>query len=502
MVQDRFRRRHLIFWRVSAALVIVQLATGLLAIGLSAYLASDRSADLAENSLRVRIDALAEEIERAGAFSSEGLKDLAPTLLSNLSLRFPDPIIVADTSGVVLHTIYPISEAFSGDVADSSMVPVLPPTYARSIGSGEISIDRKSELVKGGFAVSPLYDASGLLIGGYIIQPIERSISRELAPTREAFQTALFTVILVSILLAVALAAVFSWWMVRPLKRMTARVFEIGSGNYEARVQIKGSDEIAQLGATINQMAAQVAESVEALQTTDRMRRELVANVGHDLRTPLAALRGHIEEALRFHGENRTDESQNALNAAQRQAAYLNKMVDDLFELSQLENPSPQLRSEPVLIAELLHEVARSHVGQLSNKAIVLVTDIPSTLPVVQADGVRLKRLLDNLLSNAKRHTDAGGRISLLARYEDNQLIIEVSDSGEGMDAESLSYIFDRYYRGEASRTRDEHGTGLGLAISRAIAELHGGSLEAESTPGVGTSMRLTLPVVDPDALT
>ena len=191
MVQDRIHRRHLVFWRVSAALVMAQLATGLLAIGLSAYLASDRSADLAENSLRVRIDALAEEIERAGVFFGEGLVDLTPTLLSNLSLRFPDPIIVADTSGVVLLTIYPVSEAFSGEVADSSILPVLPTSYARSIGSGNITIDRSSDLVSGGSAVSPLYDASGLLIGGYVIQPIERTLSRELAPTREAFQTAM-----------------------------------------------------------------------------------------------------------------------------------------------------------------------------------------------------------------------------------------------------------------------------------------------------------------------
>lgn len=497
MVKDRFGLRHKVFWRVSAALVIAQLATGLLAIGLSAYLASDRSSDLAENSLRVRIDALAEEIERASVFSDEELIRLPSTLLSNLSLRFPDPIIVADTSGVVLHTIYPLSEAFNDDVADSTILPVIPSSYGVSIRTGRITIDRSSDIARGGSAVSPLYDASGLLVGGYVIQPIERSLARELAPTRQAFQTAMFTVILVSVLLAVLLAAAFSWWMVRPLRKMTARVFEIGAGNYEARIEIKGSDEIAQLGETINQMAARVAESVDALKTTDRMRRELIANVGHDLRTPLAALRGHIEEANRFHDENRTAEFRSALDSAQNQAAYLNKMVDDLFELSQLENPSPQLRREPVPIAELLNDVARSHVGQLRDEAIDFVTDIPSTLPVIEADGVRLKRLLDNLLSNAKRHTDGGGTITLDARREDDLLIIEVSDSGEGMDAESLSHVFDRYYRGEASRTRDEHGTGLGLAISRAVAELHGGSLVASSTPGVGTCMKLSLPILD-----
>ncbi len=494
MARERFRGRHSVFWRVAAVLVTVQLATGMLAIGFSAYLASDRSADLAENSLRVRMDALAEEIERSGTPLLTGLENLPDPLLSNLSYRFPDPLVLADTTGRIVHMLYPVADAFSMTVADSATIPVIPPTFRGAIDSGEIVIDRSSELLAGGWAAAPLYDATGILLGGYVIQPLERTIARELAPTRDAFRTALLSVVLVSVLIAVMLAGVFTWWLVKPLRRIAARVIEIGAGEYDVRVEVRGTDEIARLGETVNRMACQVSESIEALKTTDRMRRELVANVGHDLRTPLAALRGYIEEGLRFHEEGRTDAARGAIGSASRQADYLHHLVDDLFELSLLENPSPQLRSEPVPISELLNEAARSHAGRMAAGGIEFLVDIPASLPIIQADGVRLMRLFDNLLSNALRHTPEGGRILLTASVEKPLVQIEVEDSGEGMDSASLSRIFDRYYRGEASRTRDEHGTGLGLAISRAVAELHGGTLEVTSELGRGTTMTLRLP--------
>jgi len=494
MARERFRGRHSVFWRVAAVLVTVQLATGWLAIGFSAYLASDRSADLAENSLRVRMDGLAEEIERSGAPLLGGLEELPDLLLSNLSYRFPDPLILADTTGRIVHMLYPVADAFSSIVADSATIPVISPSFRRAIQSGDIVIDRSSELLAGGWAAAPLYDAAGILLGGYVIQPIERTIARELAPNKDAYRTALWSVVLISILIAVILSGVFTWWLVKPLRRIAAKVVEIGAGEYDARVEVRGTDEIARLGETVKRTAYEVSESIEALKTTDLMRRELVANVGHDLRTPLAALRAYIEEGLRFHEEGRTDAALEAIGSASRQADYLHHLVDDLFELSLLENPSPQLRSEPVPISELMNEAARSHMGRMQTGGIEFLVDIHASLPIIQADGVRLMRLFDNLLANALRHTPEGGRILLTARAEKPFVQVEVEDSGEGMDSESLSRIFDRYYRGDASRTRDEHGTGLGLAISRAVAELHGGTLEAASELGRGTTMTLRLP--------
>lgn len=495
MGRSVFGGKHSVFWRVAGALIAVQLATGMLAIGLSAYLASDRSADLAENGLRVRLDALAEEIERATIFDTGDELSLSPVLEANLAFRFPDPIVIVNQIGEPVEIIFPDPDVFSGPVADSLSEPEIPARVSAQLEAGDIIVDRASDDVEGGIAIVPLFAPSGLVGGGFVIQPIERTMLRELAPTRAAFQTALISVLIVSIVIAIILATIFTWWLVRPLKRITSRVVEIGAGNYAARMEVSGADEIAQLGKTINEMAEHVEASVEALQTTDRMRRELVANVGHDLRTPLAAIKGHIEEAIRFEEENRPEDAVGAIRSASNQIEYLQNLVDDLFELSQLENPSPSLRSEPVPIAELISDVTRGHVHQATAEQISISIQVESELPIIEADGVRLKRLLDNLISNARRHTPAGGTIAIEARRDGTDLEILVRDSGEGMNESSIGQIFDRYYRGDSSRTRDKHGTGLGLAISKAVAELHGGSLTADSSLGKGTTMSVRLPI-------
>ena len=242
-------------------------------------------------------------------------------------------------------------------------------------------------------------------------------------------------------------------------------------------------------------MASQVAKSVETLQKSDQLRRELVANVGHDLRTPLAALKAHLEEGGRFHKSGRLDEAFESLNSARRQADYLQRLVDDLFELSQLENPAPLLRLEPVLTAELLSDASRRHRPSIEAAGIRFKTQIPDKLPTIQADGIRLLRLLDNLLTNARDFTDSGGTIELVAEVSKSDLIIRVIDTGQGMKEAELTLIFDRYYRGESSRTRSTDGTGLGLAISRAVAQSHGGELKVESTVGRGTTFSLFLPL-------
>jgi signal transduction histidine kinase len=472
----------------------------MLSIALSAYLASDRSADLAANSLRVRMDALAEEIERSAAPMTGGLTSLSEPILENLTLRFPDPLVLVDTTGSAIRTLYPDPQAFLGPVSDSTVTPEIPDAVVSVLEAGDVRIERGSDDVEGGWAAVPLYDATGFLVGGFVIQPITRTMYRELEPTRRAFRTATWTVGVVSILVALVLATAFTWWLIRPLRRITDRVLEIGAGNYDTRIQVRGSDEIARLGRTVNRMADQVAASLDALRATDRMRRDLIANVGHDLRTPLAALKGHLEEGLRFFREERENDALRALASAGSQAEYLQRLVDDLFELSQLDSPSPRLRLEPVPVAELLSEAGRNHAGPMQARSIAFYVELPESLPVIEADGTRIMRILDNLLSNARRHANAGDTVRLSAEVAGEEVQILVSDTGEGMDEVSLERIFDRYYRGEASRTRDPHGTGLGLAIARAVAELHGGRLTADSAPGAGTRMRLVLPLGGPRA--
>jgi signal transduction histidine kinase len=282
--------------------------------------------------------------------------------------------------------------------------------------------------------------------------------------------------------------------MVRPLRRITAQVERIGAGDYAATLPEGRRDEFGRLAGTINQMAHEISASVESLQSADRMRRELVANVGHDLRTPLAALRGYVEEALRYMSEGDADRARNCLHTVESQANYLATLVADLFELSILDSAEPRLRVEPVPLSELLTEAARSHEAEFKRRGITLERDFPGTLPTITGDGVRLLRLLDNLLANARNHTPQGGRVSLAARRDGHYAEISVTDSGSGLSEADAQFVFDRYYRGDDARTRGRKGTGLGLAIARAIAVAHDGRLEARSDPGGGACFVLRLP--------
>ncbi len=494
----RFGWRRSVFWKVAGILVGVQVATGLMAVALSAYFAYDRSLDLAEKSLRLRLDALAEEVERRGFPLDEGVATLPLTLRQDLHYRFPDPIYLLDAVGAPVLAFYPGSDTLArpgGTPLDTLAFPI---EAGAELRRGEVIVQLDADAPGGTWALTPVYDADGFLAGGLLVYPLTRSIDRELSETRAAFVRALWVVSAGSVLIALMMGAFFTWRLVRPLRRITRRVESIGAGDYSVRIDVESDDEFGRLAASINRMAAEVQASIEALRATDRLRRELVANIGHDLRTPLAAMMGYVEEAERHMDAGRRAEAHAALETAVRQGRYLSRLVADLFELSLLDSAVPPLRREPIPLGELLRDAAGGHRAAFAAADIDFRVSLPEALPIIEGDGVRLFRVMDNLLSNARRHTPAGGAVTLSAAVEADRICIEVADTGDGMPPEVLANIFERYYRGTDARTRGTRGTGLGLPISRAIARAHGGDLFAESTPGRGSTFRLCLPLSAP----
>jgi signal transduction histidine kinase len=491
----RFTLQRSVFPRVAGVLVGVQVTTGLLAVALSAWMAYDRSLTLAANSLRLRLDGVAEEVEQRATFAGTPLSDLPVLLRSDLATRFPDPIRLLDAQGQVLRTLYPDATVF-GPYTPAGDSLTLPDDVAVLLDSGQIVLQIDSERRTGSWGLAPVYDVDGLLAGGLLVHPLERSLNRELAGTQEAFRRAFVLVAAIAILTALLLGALVTDRMVRPLRRMTRRVERIGAGEYSARLPEGRDDEFGRLSAAINQMAAEVEHSIESLKATDRLRRELIANVGHDLRTPIAALQGYLEETGRFIATGAESRATEALQTAARQGQYLKRLVEDLFELSVLDSPHPPLRREPIPLAELLTDAASGHRTAFQKAGITFSLHLDAHLPVFEGDGVRLLRVLDNLLGNARNYTPEGHTVQLSATVEASRIVVRVQDSGIGMAPDVLENIFERYYRGTDARTRTK-GTGLGLPISRAIARAHGGDLTAESTPGQGSTFTLWLPVAE-----
>ena len=233
---------------------------------------------------------------------------------------------------------------------------------------------------------------------------------------------------------------------------------------------------------------------ITELKKLDQIRREFVANVSHELRTPLSILRGYIEVLL-DEPETPSEELARILSIMERHSKRLQRLVDDLLSLAQLESSQATLELSDVRVDELFNNLIRDWKEKLAAKNLKVIVDLTPKAFTLHADGTRLEEVLYNLLDNAVKFSRENGQIHLRATFRGSDIVLSVADSGLGIGKEHLPRIFERFYRADKGRSRELGGTGLGLAIVKHIAQLHGGRVEAESEPGHGTTIRVVLPV-------
>jgi len=267
----------------------------------------------------------------------------------------------------------------------------------------------------------------------------------------------------------------------------------IAAGELSTRVSVEGRDELAQLTRSFNAMAAQLQQAQAKQQELDVLRRELVAWVSHDLRTPLTSIRAMLE-ALADGVVDDPETVQRYYRVAQQDIRSLSHLIDDLFEVSQLDAGGLQLDLSPNSIGDLISDTIESFAETARQQGVQLSGDVPPDVDPVRMDARRIGRVLTNLTANALRHTPTGGHIHVSARRTIDGVEVNVVDDGEGVRPEDLPHVFERFYRGEKSRSRATGGSGLGLAIARGMVEAHGGSIRAESTVGQGAKFTLVLP--------
>jgi signal transduction histidine kinase len=278
----------------------------------------------------------------------------------------------------------------------------------------------------------------------------------------------------------------------RQLRAVHAGALELGAGNFDARVEVFGSDEAADVARAFNRMSAELGQSFERQRRLEHERRDLIAAVSHDLRTPLASIRA-MAEAINDGVVDRPDAVRRYTNLIQQESVHLGQLIEDLFELSRIESGNLELRLTSVPIPELVLETVDGLHIQAKEKGVGLEALCAEDLPPLTLDGPRIQRVLVNLIQNAVRHTPSGGRVQVEVTKLNGHVQLAVMDSGEGIALEDQPFIFDQFYRGEKSRSRGSGGAGLGLAISRAIVEAHRGSIQVESRPGKGARFVVTL---------
>jgi signal transduction histidine kinase len=242
-------------------------------------------------------------------------------------------------------------------------------------------------------------------------------------------------------------------------------------------------------------MAQRMVDQLRDLRHNDVLRRELVANVSHDLKTPLASLQGYVDTLLLKDASLSAAERRHYLVIASRSGERLAKLIGDLIELAKLDAREVKLAREAFPVAELMQDVAQKFQLKAEQKQLRLEVELPPGPPHVCADIALIERVLENLLGNAITHTGAGGSVTLKLHAGTQQALIEVIDTGCGIPEEEIPRIFDRFYRvNDDQRVRGEHA-GLGLAITRGILDLHDTRIDVASEPGVGTSFRFGLPI-------
>ena len=270
---------------------------------------------------------------------------------------------------------------------------------------------------------------------------------------------------------------------------------KLARGDLQTRVPVNGRDEVAALSITFNQMAEQLQLADQKQRELESLRRDLIAWVGHDLQTPLASMRA-ILEALSDGVVDEPDMVKRYLLTAQRDVMSLSALIDDLSQMSQLDTGGFPLQSAPASLSDLVSDTLESFSELAKQQEITLEGQVESDVDPVLMDTQAIGRVFNNLISNALRHTPANGRVSVWVRRAGAGVDVTVSDTGEGIRLTDIPHIFERFYRGDASRTRSRgmSGAGLGLAIARGIVQAHGGDIQVQSEPGKGTHFTFHLP--------
>jgi signal transduction histidine kinase len=338
-----------------------------------------------------------------------------------------------------------------------------------------------------GLAAPRFFDLQmGGMMGGPSGGMMSAAMNEALAVAfRDALTEALLVGTAAAVVAAIAASIFVTGRIVGPLRHLAAASRRIADGHYAERVHVTSGDELGELAQTFNTMAG-------ALEDTERRRRQLIGDVAHELRTPIATLEGYLEGLL----DGVVEPSPSTWARMHDDAGRLRRLVDDLQELSRAEARQIPLAIRPIDPAQIATTAIERFSGSFEDKGLEFRSEVSSPLPRVNADLDRAVQVLGNLLSNALRYTPAPGCVELQVGASDGIVEFRVRDSGIGISAENLSHVFERFYRVDRSRSRALGGSGIGLTIAKALVEGMGGQIRAESAgAGQGSTFAFSLPM-------
>jgi signal transduction histidine kinase len=439
-------------------------------VGLTAYLTHHRTTREFSDFISESRASYLERTEQTlkDFYAENGSWSGVQSLLQSLPLFVNDRFILADSSGTII-----------GD------------TNAEWLGEtcGSVGLSKPTSIVVSGQEVGKLYLlSSGMVIVQFI--PPGGALSGQPPPSspEQRYLSHVNTSLIIAGVVGAAVAILLGLFLTRqftkPIRALKKGAARIASGDLAYRAEVKSRDEFGDLAKSFNSMAA-------SLDSSEQSRRRLFADIAHELRTPLSVIGGTVDAMLDGVYEPNSDN----LTSIKEETEVLTRLVAELRDLTLAESGHLKLEVEPTNLAELVQRRVSQAEVIARGKNISLRTDITEGLPEIEADGRRIEQVVANLLDNALNHTASGGTVTVVVSPDKDDVLVSVADRGEGIPAENLPYIFERFYRVDDARSRKTGGAGLGLAIAKQMVELHGGRIWVESEAGKGSKFSFTLPV-------
>ncbi len=345
----------------------------------------------------------------------------------------------------------------------------------------------------------PLPSTSGVARTGYLYVVLHgKGYASAAAMVRDNYivSGALDNIVLLFAFTALAGLLLFAL-LTRRFRDLTRTVTAFAGGELDQRVEIRSGDEIGRLGTAFNEMADRLQQNLEDLRQRDDLRREFVANITHDLRSPLTSMRGYVETAMMKNETLTPQERMEYLQIILEDTTLLDALVRQLLELAELEAPEIRVAREPFPPCELVQDVVMKFRPKAEELGVALRSTLANDLPSVSADIGMIERVISNLIDNALRYTPRGGSVEVDGARVDGHVQLRVHDTGYGIAADDLPHITERFYKVRGRKARTSGGTGLGLAIVKRVLELHDSALEVQSAEGAGTTMEFSLPTSD-----
>jgi len=481
-----------LYWKIAAVFLFALIIISLVYLYIATFTAEMY---FQEASQRLN-EEVAKHIAEENQFFVNGQanEDALKKIFHDIMIINPSiEVYLLNTDGKILSYFAPNKEV------KLEYVPLAPIKEFLESGASSfvMGADPKKEDVEKTFSAARVYEGSELR--GYIYVILEGEEFENAASFVVGSYILRLGVRSMSItLIAAALFSLFALGLItKNLRRIITVIRKFKEGDLSARIKLKSKGELREFADSFNEMADTIVENIDEIKTMDNLRRELVANVSHDLRTPLATIQGYLETILIKMDSLSDDEKKKYLHTILNSTERLKTLVSELFELSKLEARETKPKLEPFSIGEIVQDIQQKNKVIAEKKNINLSIDFPYNLPLVYADIGMMEKVIQNLLENAIKFTSENGKVTIKLEPKGKVILVTVQDSGEGISTDALPHIFDRYQRNDRSGQTENKGLGLGLAIVKRILEVHDIEITVESKQGKGASFSFQIPVYE-----